>query len=394
VRRGAIVKTVNNVAYHPTLSFCRPYSRDEGTRSGPRPHFALIDEVHELPNGEVVNKLRAGFKSRKQPLALEITNSGYDRSSVCWDHHQHAAQILTGRLVDDRLFAYVCALDEGDDPLTDPTCWIKANPLLGVTITQEYLERQVENAQNIATEHNTVLRLNFCVWTQQQERAIDMARWDACESSTGVTEDELALAPCYAGLDLGMSDDFSAFVRIWQLDDGRVVVRPKFWVPEAALEKYPNRPYDAWRDAGWLDVTEGTITDYDVVEAVIADDCLDAGVRECAYDKRFAQQMAVHLEGQGITMVDMPQGFQLTGACTRVLELVSAGLLCHDGHPILGWMAVNFVLRHGRHQEVRPDKDAAAEKIDGMVALVMALARAMVQPVDQEIDPEVGVLRW
>ena len=125
-------------------------------------------------------------------------------------------------------------------------------------------------------------------------------------------------------------------------------------------------------------MTEGDITDYDVVEAAVAADCLASGVRECAYDKRFAQQMALHLEGQGITMVDMPQGFQLNEALRWLSDAVVNGELCHGGHPILGWMAANVVVRHGRQGEVRPDKEKASEKIDGIVALAMAVARAVV----------------
>lgn len=375
-----VTQTVNNLAYE--LSFFRPYSRDQGVKSGPRPHMALIDEVHEHTNPDVINKLKAGFKFRKQPVAVTITNSGFDRTSICWQLHTHAEKVMRRIVTDDRLFAYVCALDDGDDPMTDEACWPKANPLLGVTITHEYLRRQVENAQHIPSELNTVLRLNFCVWTQQHTRAINLVQWQACQPMP--TASALLGQPCYGGLDLGQSDDFSAWIRLWTLDGGRVVVKPRFWICQAALEKYPMRPYDEWRRAGVLEVTEGDTTDYGVIEDAIADDCKRDGIREVAYDNRFAEQMAQNLIGQGITMVNTPQGFQLNEALRRLFELVVEGNLCHGDDPVLSWMAANFVIRHGTKGDIRPDKDKAAEKIDGVVALTMALDRVVRGPHEPE----------
>lgn len=377
---GLITKTVNNLAYE--LGFFRPFSRDQGLKSGPRPHMALIDEVHEHPSGDVINKLKAGFKFRKQPLAIEITNSGFDRTSICWQHRQHAENVLHGVVTDDRLFCYVCALDDGDDFLTDPSCWIKANPLLGVTITHEYLARQVENAKNIPSETNTVLRLNGCVWTQTHTRAIDLGKWQGCQDQP--TDEELVGELCFGGLDLGMSDDFTAWVRVWILDDGRVVVKPRFWIPQVALEKYPHRPYAVWQREGVLNVTEGDATDYALVQQAVLEDCQRDGIREVAYDNRFAEQMAQGLMAAGITMVDQPQGFQLNEACRRMGELIVSGLLAHGHHPVLSWMASNYVERHGHRGDVRPDKEKASEKIDGIVALEMALARWVRQPAQNE----------
>ena len=370
-----ITRTVNNLAYE--RGFFRPFSRDQGIKSGPRPHMALIDEVHEHPTAEVINKLKAGFKFRKQPLAAMITNSGFDRTSICWQLHQHAERVLHGVATDDRLFAYVCALDEDDDFLNDPSCRIKTNPMLGVTITHEYLERQVENAKHIPAEMNTVLRLNGCVWTNQHTRAIDMGQWGRCQST--VPDDDLLDAPCYGGLDLGMSDDLSAWARIWPLSDGRVAVKVRFWIPEASLSKYPHRPYDEWRRAGVLEVTEGNTVDYDTIEDAVEADCLASGVREVAYDQMFAKQMAQHLEGRGVTMVPTGQGFQLNEATKRLFELIADESLCCENNPILSVMASNFVVRHGRNGEIRPDKDAASEKIDGVTAVIEAIDRGVVR---------------
>jgi phage terminase large subunit-like protein len=206
---------------HPeSLSFFRTFSRESGQKSGTRPHMGLLDELHEHPSGETSTKIRAGAKRRPQPLFAEITNSGYDRTSICWQRHEHSRRVMERVIEDERLFAYVCALDEGDTPLTDQGCWPKTNPYIGVTVTAEYLQRQVENAKNIAAEMNNVLRLNFCVWTQQHTRAIRIEDWLKCQPMPPASE--LVGVDCYGCMDMGETDDFSAFGLVWALDDGRV----------------------------------------------------------------------------------------------------------------------------------------------------------------------------
>jgi phage terminase large subunit-like protein len=379
---GRLLKTVNNIADPETSSFFRPFSRDQGQQSGPRPHMGLLDEVHEYPSSEIALKIRAGAKRRKQPLFIEITNSGFDRTSYCWHRHEHARLVLEGQTKDDRLFAFVCNLDEGDDPLKDSSCWLKTNPLLGVAITREYLERQVENAKNIPSETNTVLRLNFCVWTAQNVRLIPTAEWAAC--SEKIADAELRGKPCYGGLDLGQSDDFSAWARLWDLLDGRVAVRLRFWIPEAALKKYPHRMYDVWRRAGVLEITEGNTTDYAVVQKAVLDDCRLWGVRQVGFDKRFADQMAQNLQGDGITMVDTPQGFYFTAAIRKLLELVTDAKLCHGADPVLSWMAGNAEGRQGRDGQLRLDKEESGDKIDGISAVVTAIDRWVGQPAKKQ----------
>lgn len=376
-------RSKNNLAYHPTGSFFRPISKEKRSKSGPRPHMGLIDELHEHQDPVVVNKIRAGAKRRLQPLFLEITNSGYDRTSICWQHHEHSRKVLERIVPDDRWFAYVCALDEGDDPLTDRRCWPKANPNLGVVIKRAYLARQVQNAKNMPGETNTVLRLNFCVWTQAHTPAWQMAKWHECGRELTFTEADLVGRPCYGGLDLGQNDDFAAWVRLWELDEDVVAIKVRFWLPRSALEKYPDRPYAEWERAGLLEVTEGGTTDLDVIEAAVLDDARASGVLELGYDKRFAQQLALHLQGAGLTMVDTPQGFALNESIKSVSKLIADVNLAHGNNLIMTWQMDNTVLRHGRNQEVRLDKEAAKEKIDGPSALVMANARRIAAPPEE-----------
>jgi phage terminase large subunit-like protein len=371
-----IHRSKDNLAYAANYGWFRPLSKEKRGKSGPRPHMVFFDEEHEYADAVVVNKMRAGAKRRAQPLFMGITNSGFDRTSVCWQHHEHATRMLEGIVEDEQLFAYVCALDKKDKPLKDERCWVKANPNLGIIIQKDYLRRQVMNASNVPSEANDVLRLNFCVWTQAKEGLFDMDKWHACSGT--VNDDELLEATCYGAFDLGQTDDFSAWVLLWDFPDGRKVIRPKFWIPDAAFKKYPNRPYPEWEREGLLNVHKNSdIIEYDLIEEEILEDCRTHGVKEVAYDKKFAQQMALHLQGADITMVDTPQGFALNEAIRTFEGWVTSGELLHGGNLILSWMAANTVVRHGPNKTRRLDKEASKEKIDGIVAAVMAAMRVV-----------------
>jgi len=383
------IEHITNLAYG--LGFFRPFSREQSAKSGTRPHMGLIDEVHEHPHANIVNRIRAGAKGNMDAMFPEITNSGFDRTSVCWQHHEHSRRIVEQAVEDDRWFSYVCVLDEGDDPLEDESCWLKVNPNLGVSIQKEYLRDQVSAAKNIQAETNTVLRLNFCVWTSSHTPAWDMGKWREAGEQLTFTDDDLRGRPCYGGLDLGQKDDFAAWVRLWELDEF-CAIKVRFWLPRSALEKYPNRPYAEWERAGILEVTEGDTTDLDLIEEAVLEDARNDGVLEIAYDKQFAGQLALHLQGAGLTMVDTHQGFALNEAIVSLSKRIADLELAHGNNLIMTWMMDNTVLRPGRNKVVRLDKEAAKEKIDGPSALVMALDRVVRQPKQQAVTADEAVM--
>lgn len=369
------IEHVHNMSYGD--GFFRPFSREQGARSGTRPHMGLIDELHEHPNAEATAKIRAGAKGNRDALFAEITNSGFDRSSICWAHHEHAVRVVEQFAEDDRWFSYVCALDEGDDPLVDTSCHIKTNPNLGVSIHTTYLADQVDTARNIPAETNMVLRLNFCVWTQSHSPAWDMAKWR--QTSDPIPDlSTLVGVRCFGGLDLGQNDDFSAWVRLWELDDDRLLVVCRCWIPQSALTKYPNRPYQEWMREGLLTVTDGDTTDLDLVEQTVLEDARASGVTEIGYDKRFAQHLALHLQGAGLSVVDVPQGYALNESIKSISKAIADGTVVHGNNRLFAWMMDNCVLRTGRNGEQRLDKEQAKDKIDGPAALVMANARRIV----------------
>ena len=371
-------------------SFLRALSSEGGMQSGIRPHFALLDEVHEHRTAEVVDKLRAGTKARRQALIIEITNSGFDRKSVCWAHHEYTRQILESAIPNDRWFGYIASLDEGEDPFEDRACWVKANPGLGAILPEAYLEEQLEEARGMPSKRNIVMRLNFCVWTEQATRWIDLDVWDRNDAE--VVEEELAGRPCFAGLDMSSTTDLTALVLVFPPpeDDpeGRLSVVPRIWCPAESIVRRSRRdgvPYDQWAAEGHLIATEGDVVDYDAVRAEVNDLGSSFDVREIAIDRWNSTQLQTQLLGDGFEVVKFGQGFASMSTPTRELErLLLAGRLAHGGHPVLRWMATNVSVTQDPAGNIKPDKAKSGERIDGIVALIMAVGRWAVAPSAEE----------
>lgn len=381
------VPGLNNIAYPATSSFMRTLAAEGRSLDGLRVHFATVDELHEHPTSHVVDKIRAGTKGRRQALIFEITNSGFDRMSVCWQHHQLTLRILDGVVENDSWFGYIAALDEGDDPLNDESCWIKPNPNLGVSITIKYLREQVAEAREIPSRRNIVLRLNFCVWTEAASRWLDLDRWDQCADVCAI--EQLRGRECFGGLDLASTTDVAALVWLFPpLDTDplwRVVAR--FWVPKDNIQRRSQRdgtPYADWARDGLINATPGNVIDYDAIRQQVLADAEQFQVREIAIDRWNATQLATQLMEQGLDVVLFGQGFASMSAPAKLLEaLVLGGELAHGGNEVLRWMATNVCIAQDPAGNIKPDKGRSTEKIDGIVALVMALGRASVTAAEE-----------
>lgn len=392
--RELFVSTVNNLAIPSTGTFIRAISSEKRGLDGKRVSGAVLDELHEHPSAVVVNKIRKGVKGRKNALVLEPTNAGFDRLSVCWAHHEYSRKVLDGTVDAPDWFAFMCGLDPCDACAAagkwfpDEECsacdswkvegphWLKSNPNLGVSLPWQYVRDLVRQATGMPSEVSDLLRFTFGVWTQGKNRAIDMSRWAACQPFP--SDEELVGVPCFGGLDMGWTDDFTSWIRGWLLPDGRLAVKARFWVPRAALLLYPNRPYAEWERAGVLTVTEGEETDFRLVRATIEEDCERDSIEAIAYDKYNANEMSQELRATGVDMVPTNQGFYLDEAIKRVLSLVATGMICHGRNRVLDWMASNAVLQDGTKGDRRWVKDRYAEKIDGITALTNLVDYAIV----------------
>jgi phage terminase large subunit-like protein len=372
-----IIDSQKRIVHRKSGSFYRAISAEAYSKHGFNASVVIYDELHAAPDGRLWDVLRTSQSARAQPLMLAISTAGYDRQSVLWKLYEHAKRVQADPSIDPTFLPILFEAPMEAD-WTDEKVWKKANPALGDFRSLEEMQSECARAQLIPADENTFRRLYLNQWTEQSSRAIQMRSWDACQPFPKASE--LVGVPCFGGLDLGQSDDISAWARVWALDDGRLAVKMRFWLPESALEKYPNRPYDEWKRLNLLTVTSGNTTDYDLVQDTVYADCQADGVREVAYDKRFAEQMAQHLLGLGVTMVNTSQGFQLNEALRFVLDKIVEGTLCHGKHAILTWMAANVVVLTGRLGEKRLAKEKSADKIDGFSAIEMAADRIVRAP--------------
>jgi len=335
-------------------------------------------------------------------MLIEITNSGFDRHSICYQHHEYSIKILEGSLENDSWFCFVCGLDEGDE-WTDERVWQKANPNLGISVSWKYLREQVEEATQMPPKQSIVKRLNFCCWTEGSVRAIDTDMWNrgGPPPSTRpelVSEGIDAMAAslrgrqCRGGMDLAKVGDLSAFTLLFPpVEEGEPwKVLCRFWCPEDDIEQRSRRdrvPYRVWCDQGFLIATPGNVTDYKFIASEIIKSAGLFDIREIGFDRVFAGEIVQQLQDEGIEMTEVGQGFMTMAAPTsELLRLVKSGQLWHGGHPVLRWMASNLSVRQDPAGNLKPDKEKSSDKIDGIAALCNALACTLVAEPDPYSD--------
>lgn len=367
-----------NLAHLKTGSFFRPIANDNA-QSGPRPHVALLDEVHEHKTGLMVEMMRAGLKGRRQPVIVMITNSGTDKQSVCWHYHEYAGRVASGMVEDDSFFGYVCALDEGDDPFSDDACWVKANPLLGVTIPKRYIEEQVREAIGMPGKEAIVRRLNFCEWVAAESPWIGGEIWMGAKDSA-YDDALLEGRKCYGGLDLSSTTDLTAFALLFEPIDKDPHWRQKvwFWLPADKLDEREKRdrvPYSAWRAAGWLETTPGAAIDKRFVLAKVVQAASRYRVASIGYDRWRIEDFKAIVDDEGVEIPLEPfgQGFQsMAPAVDEYERMLISGELRHDGNPVMTWNAASAVLDTDPAGNRKVTKRRATGRVDGIVAAVMA----------------------
>jgi phage terminase large subunit-like protein len=418
-----------NMAHHKSGSFFRPVSRDTGkSGSGPRPYFVLADEVHELPDGKILEMLERGFKFRRQPLLFMITNSGSDRNSICWAEHEWAIKVAAGNIdavtdptyvgdvLDDSTFSYVCALDEGDDPLNDPSCWAKANPLLGVTITEEYLAGVVAQAKNIPAKQNGILRLHFCVWTDAD------SAWMSREAFEPLLEDfDPAMhkgKEVYIGMDLSQSRDITAMgcvVRTGTTPDNKPTFEAwiEAWTPGDTMQAREDRdkiPYTVWAREGHIHAPDGENISYRHVAQTMVEYARDYKVQMVAYDRyafRRFEEDAAEL-GLSLNFVEHPQGgtkkakptpemvtaakregkeaegLWFPGSLRMLEDAIYEGRIRFRRNPVLISAMMSAVTEQDKWDNKWLAKQKSINKIDAAVALTMAFGAANALQVEKK----------
>lgn len=375
------VMSVKRLVYKPTNSFYQVLSAEAYTKHGLNVHAVIFDELHAQPNRELFDVMTKGSgDARTQPLFFLITTAGTDRNSVCFEQHQKAEDIILERKIDPSFYPVIYgASDEAD--WSSEKVWYQANPSLGHTIDIEKVRNAYLSAKDNPAEENIFRQLRLNQWVKQSTRWMQMEKWDDC--AFPVDERELIGRECYGGLDLSSSIDITAFVLVFPPRDEaeKYIILPYFWIPEENMNLRVRRdhvPYDVWEKQGCLMITEGNVIHYGFIENFIDVLGKKFHIREIAFDRWGAVQMVQNLEGLGFMVVPFGQGFKdMSPPSKRLMELVLEKKIAHGGHPVLRWMMDNIFVRTDPAGNIKPDKEKSTEKIDGAVATVMALDRAI-----------------
>jgi phage terminase large subunit-like protein len=379
-------KTIHHAA---SGSVYRALSAEVNTKEGLNISGLIFDELHAQKSPELWDALRYGGASRRQPLLVAITTAGCDRQSIGWEQHEYAAKVLEGAITDEAFFAFIRAATPEDD-WTSPATWRKANPSLGITISEEDFAKDCAEARELARKENPFKRYRLNIWTEQADRWLQMDKWDACAGE--VDEAQLIGRPCYAGLDLASTTDVAALVLVFP-DEGGALVMSRFWIPsERSIERQRRDgvPYETWVKQGLIERTQGNVIDYDLIRKRINELGQRYEIRQIAIDRWNATQLATQLSGDGLEVVMFGQGFASMSAPTKELEkLVLAGRLAHGGNEVLRWMAGNVATETDAAGNVKPSKKKSTQRIDGIVALIMALGVMGASGGPQEIEPQV-----
>ena len=380
-KRVKILASQKRMVFQPTNSFYQVLSAEAYSKHGFNIHGVVFDELHTQPNRKLFDVMTKGSgDARMQPLYFLITTAGTDTQSICYETHQKALDILEGRKIDHTFYPVIYGAREGED-WTSPEVWKKANPSLGITVGIDKVQAACDSAKQNPGEENSFRQLRLNQWVKQSIRWMPMHKWDAC--AFPVSEDELEGRVCYGGLDLSSTTDITAFVLVFPpLDESdKYAVLPYFWIPEDNVDLRVRRdhvPYDVWQRQGKLETTEGNVVHYGYIEKFIERLGERFNIREIAFDRWGAVQMVQNLEGMGFTVVPFGQGFASMSPPTKeLMKLVLEEKIAHGGHPVLRWNMDNIFIRTDPAGNIKADKAKSTEKIDGAIALIMALDRAI-----------------
>lgn len=380
-RRVKILASQKRIIYKPTNSFYQVLSAEAYSKHGFNISGVLFDELHTQPNRALFDVMTKGSgDARTQPLYFLITTAGTDSHSICFEQHQKAEDILAGKKIDPMFYPVIYGAAQDDD-WTDERVWYKANPSLDVTVPVEKVRAAFNSARQNPAEENTFRQLRLNQWVKQSVRWMPMHVWN--NNSAPVDLGELEGRVCYGGLDLASTTDITAFVLVFPPDgeDDKYTVAPWFWIPEDNLKLRVARdhvPYDLWNSQGFLETTEGNVVHYGHIEKFIEELGTRFDIREIAFDRWGAVQMSQNLQDMGFTVVPFGQGFKdMSPPSKELMKLALEGKLAHGGHPLLAWMVDNIHVRTDPAGNIKPDKQKSTEKIDGVVATIMALDRAI-----------------
>jgi phage terminase large subunit-like protein len=361
----------HRIVQQNSASFFEAVSSDADSLDGKNVHFGLIDELHAHRTRDVYDAIETGAGKRDQSLLWAITTAGSDKTGIAYEQRSYVLNILKGTIVDESFFGIVYTIDDGDD-WTEESTWRKANPNYGVSVEAENLAAMCRKAMQSPASQAAFLTKHLNVWIQTDQALYDMRAWEKCADAK-INIEDFAGKPCRIAVDLATKIDVAAVIVLF--DDGeRVVAFPRFYVPEAAIEETRNASYRAWQIEGHLIDTPGDVIDFERIEDDIRADLDRFDVIEIGVDPWQSAQMANSLTASGANVLEYRQVISTMSEPTKELDaLMRTGGLAHNGNPILAWMIGNVVGHYDAKENVYPRKERPENKIDGAVALIMAL---------------------
>ena len=381
MKRSKIMGATKRIVNYSNAGFYQVLSAEVGTKHGLNVSGLVFDELHAQPTPHLYNVLTKGSgDAREQPLFFLITTAGTDRNSICYAIHTKAKDILENRRVDASFYPVIYGIEDDDD-WSDEENWKKANPSLGYTIPLDRIRDAYREASQNPAEENVFRQLRLCQWVTSTVRWIPDHIYE--QGNRPIDLESLKGRDCYGGLDLSSSGDITAFVLMFppRMETEPYYMLPFFWVPEDTIPlrvKRASVPYDVWVRQGYLMSTEGNVIHYGFIEKVIEQLGELYHIREIAFDRWGAVQMVQNLEGAGFTVVPIGQGYRDMSPPTKAFyELLMKGEIIHGGNPVMRWMAGNVVVETDPAGNIKPTKAKSAEKIDGIVAAIMALDRCI-----------------
>jgi phage terminase large subunit-like protein len=388
----------HNLAHYESDSRFETVSSDSDTLDGLGPHLAIVDEYHAHPDSGVYDVLDSGMGARRDPLMFVITTAGAKRQGACWDLEVDATKILEGLGEDegcgDDLFAFIARLDDGDDFLNEAT-WPKANPNLGASCQVDKLRISARVAKRRAGALNEFLRKHMNLWTEVSTAWLSMEEWDRC--SGAVDREALRGAKCFVGIDLSSTSDYTAGVAVFPLPEAYVVI-PQLWIPEETLVeriRSDRVPVNVWAERGLVQPTSGPVVDQDAVKEWLLNLRERYDVCEVPMDPHNATKLQSELQALRFQVVSMRQGWVTMSPAIKETEVaIRKRRLRHGGHPVLRWMFSNVALKRDSNDNLSLHKGRSADRIDGIVALVMAIGRAAASDSQAESCYERRGVRW
>ncbi len=351
-------------------------SAEGSTLDGLNIHFGCVDELHAHKTRTVYDVVETATGKRDNSLLWVITTAGSNRSGICYEARTFVTKLLEGLFDDESQFGIIYGLDDGDE-WTNEAALIKANPNWGVSVRPEVLLPLQAKAMQLPSAINNFKTKHLNEWVSADASWMDMRDWDACADGT-ISLDQFEGCRCFIGVDLASKVDLAAKARIFERE-GKFYVFMEYYLPESAVEDGRNSQYSGWARQGRLTVTPGNVTDFDQIEAELVEDASRFEVAEVPFDPFQATQLSSHLIAQGLPMVEMrPTVLNFSEPMKQMEALVLQRRLVHDGDPILAWMVSNVVCHTDAKDNIYPRKEREENKIDGVVALIMALGRQMV----------------